>query len=139
MKEWFHQLFYYRTERDDDVVVLRQRFRPHRPYPCGHVDTDRYKTIVYGLSFSGTSELCPNCSANQHLQVIIRCVNCGLPIVPTQMVAVVLPVSGDLKKSYAKFVNDDTGVVICCRPGCFHGDFTGFWNGSKVDMPTLRA
>lgn len=103
---------------------------------CGHPSAEEIRMHVYGadLVVSGI-EKCPSCLQHEARQTIIRCVCCGLPIIPGEAVA--------LYRDNGKFRFFRQGTKVedafvgclrfeCCPSGAY---FAGHWEGRAGFQP----
>lgn len=111
-------------------------FWPSRRYGCGHISVKKFMVRIWGATVSPvTDTFCADCALSEIQKVAIRCCLCGLPILPTDGVAL-YDRESVVGKDY-EFVTIDESAIGCMRWDCCpSGGFcAGYWTseGFKLD------
>jgi hypothetical protein len=107
-------------------------------YKCGHIGPINATFDLYGQKYFCNQELlagrekCPECLHDEQLKSVIRCCQCGFPILPGSGVIRYGDISS-YKKEWTTV--DGGGALGCLRVDCCDNPFavSGNWNGQKVD------
>lgn len=122
-----------------DCRIIRG-WLPRRRYECGHHDAVRFHFVILGriIRFYGwfrrSSGLCPECFLRQMRPQIIRCADCGEPILPGEQVATPCRDYRDTDDARLSIIRREEGgelVVTCLCADNFLG-FSGHWDGERI-------
>jgi len=118
--------------------VVRGWFLKKR-YECGHRDAVRFHFTVWGEElrlgkwYRRSSDLCPECLLRELRLRIIRCADCGGPILPGEPIATPCRDERDRDQDVLTTVPYNGGelVVTClCHDNAM--GFSGHWDGERI-------
>jgi hypothetical protein len=117
--------------KSTDIVEPKVLDATEVTFKCGHAGPRRFAFNLYGLDSKPFDDRkkCMNCRLEESKKVIIRCVLCGLPIIPGEPVVAYHENSRGIRKDIGRKVGDM--YLGCLRVGCCPsaGFFAGGWDG----------
>lgn len=112
-----------------DACIIAYKTNNKKAYDCGHTEAALFTINLYGMESEQIDQnaKCPSCMLEELKKFAIRCVLCGLPILPGEPVALYSG-GGKMRTDIAtKFEDNYIGCLRwdCCLTAAF---FAGHWS-----------
>ncbi len=123
--------------KSDDLFECVPTTTETRKFGCGHEHAKDFDFIFYGIGYkydATTSDKCGVCVLEEMRSKVIRCGDCGRPIMPGDPVAGYV-IDPDKPPNPAWVHTDENGGYLgclsmdCCPSG---GAYMGNWDGERV-------